>query len=434
MKTSSEIHSMLNAYSDPAVLLSPDYKVLAANDIYLDMYELSANSSVSHCYELSHRYDQPCDQVGELCPMQESKRNGEPKSVLHIHYTPFGKELVNVELYPIKNESGDIDGFLEVMKKVRMASVEPNIKGLVGQSPPFLNMLELIHRVATRDIPVLLLGETGTGKELVATAVHQASHRSQGAFVTVECSGLTESLFESELFGYEKGAFTGAVSSKTGLVESADEGTLFLDEIGDVPLNLQVKLLRLLETGTYRPVGGVESKNTNFRLLCATHQNLEKMVREGSFREDLYYRISTFPIHLPALRERADDIPLLVESLISRIDNTHCLRIHPDALNVIGKYHFPGNIRQLRNILEHASVLCDGDILLPEHFSLEDTLAERDDTHVDDFTIIPLDEVEQDYLKKVLKLFQGERRELANLLGISERTLYRKQQLLGEVN
>ncbi len=188
---------------------------------------------------------------------------------------------------------------------------------MVGKSASFNRLLGLINRVAGHDVSVLLLGESGSGKELVAHAIHQASARHSSACVTVECSGLSESLFESELFGHEKGAFTGAVLKKKGLVEEAEGGTLFLDEIGDVPLSLQVKLLRLIETRTFRRVGGVEQKNSNFRLICATHKDLKSMVKKGLFREDLYYRISTFPIRLPTLRERRSDIPLLVETILS---------------------------------------------------------------------------------------------------------------------
>jgi transcriptional regulator with PAS, ATPase and Fis domain len=171
-------------------------------------------------------------------------------------------------------------------------------------------------------LPVLLLGESGTGKELFARALHEASERAMGPFVVVDCSGIAETLFESELFGYEKGAFTGANQRKPGLVETAQGGTLFLDEIGDVPLPMQVKLLRLIESGTFRRVGGVEALRADFRLVAATHKPLREMIDDGRFRQDLYYRISAFPIQLPALRERRGDVALLAESILRRIANT----------------------------------------------------------------------------------------------------------------
>ena len=239
--------------------------------------------------------------------------------MLHLHHTPRGEEHVDVELTPIIGASGKIEYFVERMLTVREASSFPAESGLVGKSPAFNRMLELVRRVAPSGTTALLLGESGTGKELVAQAIHQQSGREQGPFVVVECSGLTETLFESELFGYEKGAFTGANQRKIGLVESAAGGTLFLDEVGDIPLSLQVKLLRLLETGTFRRVGGVETLRADFRLIAATHRDLKDMVEHGSFRRDLYYRLSVFPIHLPALRERREDIALLAETLLTRL-------------------------------------------------------------------------------------------------------------------
>ncbi len=238
---------------------------------------------------------------------------------------------------------------------------------MVGKSASFNRLLGLINRVAGHDVSVLLLGESGSGKELVAHAIHQASARHSSACVTVECSGLSESLFESELFGHEKGAFTGAVLKKKGLVEEAEGGTLFLDEIGDVPLSLQVKLLRLIETRTFRRVGGVEQKNSNFRLICATHKDLKSMVKKGLFREDLYYRISTFPIRLPTLRVRRSDIPLLVETILNRISKNRTLQVSDQVLAFFSEYFFPGNIRELRNILEYARVMADDGIIELEH-------------------------------------------------------------------
>jgi len=429
---SSELLTLLKAYRDPAVVFGRDYRVIAANPAYLQIYGPRANLGERHCYELSHNYQVPCDQVGELCPMQESLRSGQPRRVLHIHHTPQGKEHVDVELYPIKGEDGEIHSFLEVMRQTRVASARPEAQGLVGQSPAFLRMLEQVERVAPRAITVLLQGETGTGKELVAQALHQASDRAQGPFVTVECSGLTETLFESELFGHEKGAFTGAARRKTGLVAIAEGGTLFLDEIGEVPMNLQVKLLRLLETGTYRPVGSVESQRADFRLVCATHRDLEAMVDRGEFRADLYYRISAFPIHLPAVHERREDIPLLVETLLSRIDHGRVLKLHPDTLACLQGYNYPGNVRQLRNLLERASVMADGDTLLPEHLPAEICGRVKQVSSAPFEEIQALEVIEHAYLRRVLQLYPGDRRELAQRLGISERTLYRKLQQLSD--
>ena len=298
---------------------------------------------------------------------------------------------------------------------------------LVGRSPAFKRMQDKIMRVSTSHADVLLLGESGTGKELVAHAVHHTSHRSAGPFVVVDCANLPENLFESELFGYEKGAFSGANQRKQGLVEAAKGGTLFLDEVGDIPLNLQIKLLRLLETGTYRRVGGIELLRSDFRLIAATHRDMKKMVAEARFRQDLYYRISTFPIVLPSLRERMEDLPLLMDVLLKRVSTDRTLSIHPATLMCLSDYDFPGNIRELRNMIERASLLADGDVLLPEHFpdSCEEKIEILHSVH--GFSdIMTLDEMERSYLEWQVHYSGLSRKNLAERLGISERTLFRK--------
>jgi DNA-binding NtrC family response regulator len=291
-------------------------------------------------------------------------------------------------------------------------------------------VIDLVRRVAPSATAALLLGESGTGKEVVARAIHDASPRNDRPFVPVECSGLTESLFESELFGHERGAFTGAHAAKRGLVEAARGGTLFLDEVGDIPPSLQVKLLRLLETRTFRRVGSVEPQEADFRLVCATHRDLPAMVAEGAFRQDLYYRISAFPIVLPALRDRREDIPLLAEALLRRIPAASGLRLSQAALDCVSAYDFPGNIRELRNLLERAVLLRDGDTILPDHLlgiglgGAESRLEEG---------VLTLDELERRYLRRVVAQHRGDRKELAALLGVSERTLFRKLQALRAV-
>ncbi|MEY4754846.1 MAG: hypothetical protein RJA44_2521, partial [Pseudomonadota bacterium] len=254
----------------PSMVLDNDYNILAANTAYLRQFGISDRSPVGRkCYQVSHRYELPCDQAGEHCPMQKARSSRGPDRVLHIHHTPRGQEHVDVELRPIVDAGGAVQAFVERLHTVRSASVRASGEGLVGHSAPFTQALAAVQRVAPSMLPVLLQGESGSGKELFARAVHESSERARGPFVVVDCSGLTETLFESELFGYEKGAFTGAQTRKSGLVETAQGGTLFLDEIGDVPLPMQVKLLRLIETGTYRRVGGIETLRADFRLVAA---------------------------------------------------------------------------------------------------------------------------------------------------------------------
>ncbi len=420
--------SLVDVLPEPRVFIGADYRVLGVNKAYRDHFGEAggdARSAVGrHCHEISHHSRVPCDQAGESCPLKTSRETGEPCRALHIHHTPHGPEHVDVEVVPIRDGQGRVLFFVETLHMVKRARSRPSAHGLVGRSPAFNRMLTLLERVAPSDSTVLLLGESGTGKELAAQALHEASSRAKGPFVAVDCAGMTESLFGSELFGYEKGAFTGAVERKIGLVEAAAGGTLFFDEIGDMPLCLQVKLLRLLESGTFRRVGGVEPLRADFRLVLATHRDLKAMVADGSFRRDLYYRISAFPIRVPPLRERHGDVPLLAESLLARMGRRH--KLHPEAQARLAAHGFPGNVRELRNILERASLLADGDAILPEH------LAEEAGEPVDappapaEEIIVPLAEAERRYLRWALERHGDDRRALALRLGLSERTLYRK--------
>lgn len=412
--------SFLEHEPQPMIVLDPDYNILAANTAYRRQFGSADKPFIGHkCYRISHHYDVPCDQAGENCPMKKAREMRGPDRVLHIHHTPRGPEHVDVELRPILNDHGDITAYVERLTLVRSASARPSNEGLVGSSPAFNRALSELQRVAPSMLPVLLLGESGTGKELFARAVHETSERANGPFVVVDCSGLTETLFESELFGHEKGAFTGATLRKQGLVETAQGGTLFLDEIGDVPLAMQVKLLRLIESGTYRRVGGVETLHADFRLVAATHKPLEQMMAQGEFRQDLYYRISVFPIHLPPLRNRVEDIALLVNSLLQRSGTgKRRLTIDADALMQLQRYFWPGNIRELRNVLERASLFADDGVIHSVHLpQAPDAITQR---------LAKPAVADGHSLPQSLSAFKGTRSELARHLGISERTLYRR--------
>jgi DNA-binding NtrC family response regulator len=289
-------------------------------------------------------------------------------------------------------------------------------------------MLQMVARVAPSEATVLLLGESGSGKELVARAIHDSSRRVDKPFVALDCSGLTETLFESELFGHERGAFTGATSRRVGLIEAACGGTLFLDEVGDIPLVMQVKLLRLLETGIYRRVGSVALHKADIRLISATHRNLRAMVESGSFRQDLYFRLNTFPVELPPLRARLSDVPVLAQSLLTRVAADRNLRFSDESIELLRHYGYPGNVRELRNIIERASLLCDGEVIEPSHLPEEVR-------NIGGLTSksVNLADMERQTLETRLAHHQGSRKMLADELGISERTLYRrlKQLMLG---
>ncbi|MEG0883011.1 MAG: sigma 54-interacting transcriptional regulator [Janthinobacterium sp.] len=416
--------SFLEHEVQPMIVLDPDYTILAANVAYQRQFGSIGQPVTGHkCYRISHHYDAPCDQAGEHCPMKKARELRGPDRVLHIHHTPRGPEHVAVELRPIFDAGGTITAYVERLEVVRSASAKPSEEGLVGRSAPFTRVLEALQRVAPSMLPVLLLGESGTGKELFARAVHENSARATGPFVVVDCSGLTETLFESELFGHEKGAFTGATSRKPGLVDTAQGGTLFLDEIGDVPLSMQVKLLRLIESGTYRRVGSVETQHANFRLVAATHKSLEHMMARGEFRQDLYYRISAFPIRLPALRERVDDLPLLVESLLQRMAGKAAPKVDNEAMSLLSLYAYPGNIRELRNVLERASLFADDGVIRVEQLLAAPVVQGAAPDMPLRGASVPLAELHA--------TFGGTRKELAAHLGLSERTLYRRLKALG---
>ncbi|MBA5705551.1 Fis family transcriptional regulator [Pseudomonas fulva] len=407
----------------PAIVLDTDYNILAANAAYRRQFGQDQQAPLGQkCHKVSHHYHVPCDQAGEDCPMRKAWSSKVPERVLHVHHTPRGPEHVDVELRPILDEQGRVIAFVERLTRIVIASAQPQEQGLVGQAPAFKAALASLQRAAPADIPVLLQGESGTGKELFARALHMGSPRADGPLVVVDCTSLTEALFESELFGYEKGAFTGAHQRKTGLADAAHGGTLFLDEIGEVPLAMQVKLLRLIETGSFRPVGSLRTVHSDFRLVSATHKPLRQMVADGTFREDLYYRISGFPIRMPALRERSEDLPLLIQSLLKRIAGPSAPTLGDAALEQLMMYPFPGNIRELRNILERARLFADEGVIEPEHLP-EDVVSLPAEVRAN--ASRPAD------LIQVLSHFKGSRSELAKHLGISERTLYRRLKAAG---
>ena len=412
--------SFLEHEATAAIVLDPDYNILAANSAYRTQFGGEKDSHVGKkCYRVSHQYRVPCDQAGEHCPMKRASETRSVDRVLHIHHTPRGPEHVAVELRPILDKNRNIVAYVERLSSVTAASAQPRDHGLVGRAESFNAAIAALERAAPSSIPVLLQGESGTGKELFASALHRASPRARGPFVIVDCTGLSETLFESELFGHERGSFTGATQRKTGLVETAHGGTLFLDEIGDVPLPMQVKLLRLIESGTFRRVGSIETQLADFRLVAATHKPLDAMVEQGLFRQDLYYRISGYPIHLPALRERSDDIPLLVESLLRRMGPGRPSGVSREAMVLLKAYRYPGNIRELRNALERARLFVgDGeitaDVLPPVIRGVRATpRAGAKATRDTDLT-------------RALATFTGTRSDLAHELGLSERTLYRR--------
>jgi len=305
-------------------------------------------------------------------------------------------------------------------------------EGIKGASAAMQGIFEVARRVAPTNISVLIEGPSGTGKELLARAIHNNSLRRDKAFTPVNCAGLTETLLESELFGHVKGAFTGANTDRKGLFEIADEGTLFLDEIGDMPLTMQAKLLRVIEDGVVVPVGSNKSTVVDVRVISATNQNLRKLIEQNKFREDLYFRIRGVDISLPALREKAEDIPVLVEHFLQEAaeeTGSKVTGITDAAMRVLCSYEWPGNIRQLKNVIRTMVVMCDRDKIdlrdLPPEIAQRRQLTGATEPATD-LGSISLNELERKAIVDTLARTEGNREKAAKILGIGERTLYRK--------
>lgn len=302
---------------------------------------------------------------------------------------------------------------------------------LVGHGPAFEDLRRLVAKVASSDSTVLVRGETGTGKELIARSIHRMSPRRGEPFVVVDCAALQENLLQSELFGHEQGAFTGATKRKHGLFEAADGGSVFLDEIGDVSPAVQAGLLRVLETSSFRHLGGTREVRVDVRLLAATNRALERLMEEGKFRRDLYFRLNAIHIEIPPLRRRRDDIPVLVEHFVAQA-NARCgtrKTVSPAAASVLRRYDWPGNVRELRHVIERSLVLADGDVIrpsdLPEELRQAVGPSLLDAEHP---SALALADVERRHIARVLAEVGGHRARAALLLGISERNLYRKIQ------
>src|SRR5579859_167537 len=304
---------------------------------------------------------------------------------------------------------------------------QPGFGKLIGLSPKMQRVYKTIEKVAGHEYPVLVLGESGTGKELVARSLHVLGRRKEGPFVPVDCSSLVPTLIESELFGYVKGAFTGAMQAKQGLLEAANGGTLFLDEIGDMPTDLQARLLRALQEREVKPVGSTERRRIDVRIVAATNRDLESAIRSGAFRQDLYFRLNVVQIKLPPLRDRKSDIPLLVTSFLEKFSDPHGAprTISEDAMRRLIAYDWPGNVRELENAIERAVGMGSGPIVhvgdLPSnlHYPASERIPDRDE-------LLPIEELERRAILRTLRETGGDKLAAARMRGIGKTTLYRK--------
>jgi len=386
----------------------------------------------------------PCHEIfranicKDACALRYTLETGYPVVDLMVHITNASGEEVPVSISTalFRSKEGELQGGVETFRDLRQVEAlrkqvkqRYTFKDIISRGAAMRRVLDILPTIAESESTVLITGESGTGKELVARAIHDLSKRAEGPFVAVNAAGIPDTLLEAELFGYEKGAFTGAVKAKPGRFARAGGGTLFLDEIGDLPLQLQAKLLRVLQDRTYEPLGGVETLRADARIVAATNRDLASMTAEGRFREDLYYRFNVFEIALPPLRERMEDVPLLVEHFVRTLSAVHGKNIagvSPAALAILMAHDYPGNVRELKNVVEHGFVLSPGSMIRPEH--LPAGLAATAPPAPESAT---LEDLEREHILAVLRRNNNNRLATARQLGIHKSTLFRRIHRLG---
>lgn len=373
------------------------------------------------------------------CALRETFKTGRPvvnKTIFIINSS--GRRIpISVSTALLMDQDGQIIGGVETFRDLsaieelrRQLEKKYSFQDIISQNSEMMEIFEILPSIAESDSTVLIEGESGTGKELIARAIHNLSHRKEKPIVTVNCGALPDTLLESELFGYKAGAFTGANKDKPGRFARADEGSIFLDEIADVSPALQARLLRVIQERTYEPLGATESVRADVRIITASNRNLDKLVKAGEFREDLFYRINVIQIKLPPLRERKEDIPLLVDHFISRFSKLKSkliTGISPDVLSILMNHDYPGNIRELENIIEHAFVLCRGSII--DVNDLAENL--RPAKGKPSAQSSSLSDLEAGFITEALRKNNWNRAKTAAELGIHKTTLWRKMKRLG---
>ena len=370
------------------------------------------------------------------CRHAQLFRNLEPYSDQFLDDTNSTHYLYKVKGVPLIG----LDNAIYLGESIQQINKTNHISSfkIIGQSPSALGLMDALNKAALTITPVLLQGETGTGKELAAEYIHNHCQKTNGQFVVVDCTVLNDELFESELFGHEKGSFTGANGTKIGLFEIAKNGTLFLDEIGELPLSQQAKLLRVLDTGQYRKVGGTKMQKTDVRIICATHRNLIKMVEDGLFRQDLLYRLSIFPIKLPTLKERLSDLPLLIDFFLNHFGSllNSNYRLTKEAYTKLLKHNWPGNIRELKNCLYLSMTIAKDEVIVETDVFIIDTPVTPSsfETTQKSVEITIFENNEVNLLMSLVEKYHGNRRKIAVEMNISERTLYRKLKMYNICN
>jgi len=418
LESSISLESLLETHELPFVIIDASLTIVGLNKAWEKRHAVCKKDLIG----------KPCCQNSPNC------RHGKLFKKLEAYIsTEIIDEKVKqtVRGYPLLDHDGTVYLGETITQSHTLLDSNDRNK-MAGSSVVFSQYKNKLLKAAKTQAPTCLVGDTGTGKELAAEFIHSHSKRAKQEFVVVDCTVLTESLFESELFGHEKGAFTGATGGKKGLFELADQGTLFLDEIGELPLSQQPKLLRALETGQFRRVGSTATLKSDVRIICATHRNLTQMVKAGEFREDLFYRVSVFPLQVPTLRQRLQDIPEITDYLLKQLGerDEQEYSISKEALIKLLKHQWPGNIRELKNCLQLACSLSDMQHITEEDITYMEQIPE--DKVLTDLKVSiptagsPLQQMESDIIKSLIDKHQGNRKLIAAEMDISERTLYRK--------
>ncbi|MBD3234845.1 MAG: PAS domain-containing protein [candidate division Zixibacteria bacterium] len=434
--TNEEVSAILNSIADGVFTVDKDWRITSFNKAAEKITGVPENEAVGeYCCDVFRA--SICETE---CALHSTMETGKPviNKAIYIVNSDGEKVPISISTALLKDKDGNIIGGVETFRDLSMVEqLRKELHGkfvfedIVSKNERMNRIFEILPLIAESDSPVLIEGESGTGKELIATAIHNLSQRRDGTFLRVNCGALPDNLLESELFGYKAGAFTDARKDKPGRFELAGKGTILLDEIGDISPALQVKLLRVLQDGTFEPLGGIKTLKSEARIIASTNRRLSEMVNEGKFRQDLYYRINVVKLEVPPLRERREDIPLLVEHFIgkfNRLKGKDISGIAADVARILINYDYPGNIRELENIIEHAFVLLSGGVISKEYLP-DDILHRKSEVTTGAFSNV--DDFQKRMILDALRRNNWNRTATAKDLGMHKTTLYRKIRNLG---
>ena len=436
MKESDKLSAILDSIADGVFTVDENWLITSFNRAAEEITGVPREEAIgSRCYDVFRA--NICEND---CALRRTISTGEPvvNEPVYIINSRGDRTPITISTAPLKDKKGRIIGGVETFRDLsRLEQLRKELENrytfedMVSKSPKFQRIFAILPTIADSDSTVVIQGESGTGKELLARAIHSLSRRKNKTMVTVNCAALPDNLLESELFGYKAGAFTDAKRDKPGRFALAEGGTIFLDEIGDISTALQVRLLRILQDKTYEPLGAVETKKVDVRVITATNRSLAELVKAGKFRDDLFYRINVINITIPPLRERKEDIPLLIEHFIGRFNKLQgkdLAGVTPEVMSVLMNHDYPGNVRELENIIEHGFVLCPGGLITIEH--LPDNLRTSE---IQTSTADTLQDLEAQFIESALRRNKWNRLKTAQELGMHKTTLFRKIKKYGIV-